>query len=280
LPKGQARARCKNCGENMVIEASGTVWAGSSAPSPSGFANSGKGSLAEHGVLTDYPALQSLPPNRVAFDEVFAANKKEGFKSRKNKVRVNIFTAVADVLDKLLQEGEQVMRVGRGTAYYPAEIFLGNGWLTMMYNHYAIVATNRRVLCINVNSRMKQRTHYLFQMLYGDIKKIKRSWLGSLAFQRIRSKQRIFTGVKGFLSRDLRDFISMILPGLGDLYLGHRTLGVLELIGSFAVWAYALAAVATGQPEGLIVAAFLLLLYNGMDGLLTYHMAKKGYMLA
>jgi hypothetical protein len=199
----------------------------------------------------------------------------------------------------------------------------------MLYNHYAIVATNQRILCINVNSRMKRRTHYLFQILYGDIKKVKRGLLGSLVFQRIKSKRRVFTSVKRFMSKDLKDFItakteqvqkgpevvleslcpscfvplhsglsvcpsckstfkepkkaslrSLLLPGLGDFYLGHRALGLLELMGSFMVWAYALACVISGQKEGLFMAAFILLFYNGMDGMLTYHMAKKGYMLA
>jgi predicted Zn finger-like uncharacterized protein len=326
LPKGRARAKCKNCGESILIEASGTVWAESSAAPSAGLAKSNAEAVAQHGVLMAYPALQSLSPNKVAFDEVFAANKKGHFKSRRNRLKVQILMAVADALDKLLNQGEQVMRVARGTAYYPAEIFLGNGWLTMMYNHYAIVATNQRVLCINVNSRMKRRTHYLFQVLYGDIKKVKRGWLGSLVFQRARSKRRVFTGVKRFMSKDLKDFImqrkeqveqepevvlenlcpscfeplqaglkvcpsckatfkepkkaslrSLLLPGLGDFYLGHRALGILELMGSVMVWFVAAVWVLTG---GLFMAAFVLLFYNGMDGMLAYHMAKKGYMLA
>jgi hypothetical protein len=329
LPKGRARARCKNCGQSMLIEASGTVWAESPAAPSAGFAERGKGSAAEHGVLLDYPALQGLSPGKVAFDEVFAPNRKGGFKSRRNRAKAKILTAVAEVLEKLLKEGERVMRVGRGTAYYPAEIILGNGWLTMMYNHYAILATNERVLCINVNSRMKRKTHYFFQILFGDIKNIKRGFLCSLVFQRIGSKRRVFTGVKRFMSKDLKDFImerkeqagkepeaalenlcpscfvplekglrlcpscratfkepkkaslrSFLLPGLGDFYLGHRVLGILELAGSFMVWAYALACVLSGQKEALFAGALVLLFYNGMDGMLTYHMAKKGYMLA
>jgi len=29
---------------------------------------------------------------------------------------------------------------------------------------------------------------------------------------------------------------SLILPGLGDFYLGHRVLGTLELFGSIIIW--------------------------------------------
>lgn len=261
--------------------------------------------------------------------EILSPDKKGRYKTRKNKLKVKILVAVSEVLDKALKDGEKVMRVAKGTAYYPAEIFFGNGWLTMMYNHYAILATDRRVLCININARVKRTTHYLFQILYEDIKKIKRGLLGSLAFLRKRSKKRVFTNVTRHSSKDLKDFImektasltetpkevfehicpscfaplkkglsscptckasfkepkkaslrSLLLPGLGDLYLGHRTLGALELAGSLLVWAYAVLLVMSGQKEGLFVALFVLFVYNGFDGMLTYFMAKKGYMLA
>ena len=329
MPKSRAKAKCKNCGETMLIEASGTVWAEPSVASPSAFADRGTASAVEHRILVDYPELQGIPQDKVAFDEVFCPNKKGGYKSRRNRLKAKILIAVSEVMAKLLKEGERVMRVGKGTAYYPAELIFGNGWLTMMYNHYAIVATNQRILCINVNSRMKRSTHYLFQILYEDVKKVKRGLMGGLVFHRMRSKRRVFTGVKRFLSKELKDFVterkqhpvkelenilenicpscyvplqrglnvcpsckaafkepkkaslrSLLLPGLGDFYLGHRALGILELTGSIVIWVYALLAVLSGQKEGLFVAAFVLLFYNGMDGMLTYHMAKKGYMLA
>jgi hypothetical protein len=69
----------------------------------------------------------------------------------------------------------------------------------------------------------------------------------------------------------------LFLPGLGDFYLGHKALGIMEVMGSVMVWLVAAVWLLTG---GLIMAAFVLLFYNGMDGMLTYHMARKGYMLA
>jgi hypothetical protein len=36
----------------------------------------------------------------------------------------------------------------------------------------------------------------------------------------------------------------------------------------------------SGDPGSLIVVCLMIFFYNGMDGLLTYHMAKKGYMAA
>jgi hypothetical protein len=72
---------------------------------------------------------------------------------------------------------------------------------------------------------------------------------------------------------------SLLLPGLGDIYLGHRLLGVLELLGSVVLWAVVIFSVWQGDQAGLIVALLILLFYNGFDGLLTRHMARKGYML-
>lgn len=64
------------------------------------------------------------------------------------------------------------------------------------------------------------------------------------------------------------------------MYLGHRVLGALEMTGSIFVWMVVISSLLAGGPENFVVAAVLLLPYNGLDGLLTYHMALKGYMLA
>jgi predicted Zn finger-like uncharacterized protein len=337
IGKAGARVRCKNCGEVMVIDPGGAVWAkrseadtGGSAHAKSPFGDAGTGVPLDHGVFMDYPELQGISPEKVAFEEILSPGKRGGYRNRKNKFKVKILMAVSEVLVKIIKEGERVMRVGKGTAYYPAELFLGNGWLTMMYNHYAILATNQRILLINVNSRMKGTTHYLFQVLYEDIRRVKRGMLfGSMVLDRIRSKRRVLTQMKRYISKELKAFIaerkehvkgepeavlesicpscfvplekgltecpyceaafktpkkatwrSLLLPGLGDFYLGHRALGVAELMGSLMVWTYALLLIYRGQKDGLWVAMVILLFYNCTDAAVTYFMAKKGYMLA
>jgi hypothetical protein len=70
---------------------------------------------------------------------------------------------------------------------------------------------------------------------------------------------------------------SLLLPGWGDIYLGHRFLGCCETFGSLLVWGFVLIMISTGQMETIAVGVFLLLVINGMDALLTLHMAKKGY---
>ena len=282
-------------------------------------------------VFLDYPQLKGLDFETFRLEEILSPNKKGTYKSRKNLFKVKILMSVHAVLAHILREGERVLRIGKGIAYYPSELFLGNGWLTMLYNHYAIVCTTQRIVLINVNHRVNRPTHYFFQVPYEDIKSIKRGWFGTgLTITRIKGKRRIFSGIKAYQSKDLKTFIeqmkksqvdtqsleecfeylcpscfvplakglqncpqcrtafkssrraslrSLFLPGLGDIYLGHRFLGVMELIGSLIVWGIILSLLLTGEENGLIVALFLLVIYNGVDGVLTYHMAKKGYAL-
>jgi hypothetical protein len=72
---------------------------------------------------------------------------------------------------------------------------------------------------------------------------------------------------------------SLILPGWGDIYLGHRALGAIELLGACFIWALVLTSLLSGLAEDLIAGVIILALFNGMDCLLTYYMAGKGYSL-
>jgi predicted Zn finger-like uncharacterized protein len=337
IAKARARARCKNCGEVVVIDPTGVVRTKRAEVAASGSQHAtsppwdmGKGIPLDQGVFMDFPEIQAISPEKVAFEEILLPNKRGGYRNRRNKFKVKILMAVSEVLDKIIKEGEKVMRIGKGTAFYPVEVIFGNGWLTMMYNQYAILATNQRILLINVNSRMKGTTHYLFQVLYQDIKRAKRGILfSSMILDRIKSKRRVFTQMKRYISKEMKGFIteqksnvngepeavleyicpscfvplekglttcpsceaafktakkatlrSLLLPGLGDFYLGHRALGALESMGSFMLWAYALLHISAGQKDGLFVAIIVLLFYNCTDAIVTYFMAKKGYMLA
>lgn len=283
-------------------------------------------------LLRDYPDLKSLSSDKFSLEEIFSANKKGEYRNRKNKFKLKILKAVHTMLEKMLKDGEKVMRIGKGTAYYPAELVFGNGWLTMYYNYYAILCTNQRILLININHRIRRPTHYLFQIRYEEIKKIKRGLLSrSLIVHRMKGKRRIFMYVKGYIVKEIRQFImdkkgsiraaeqpheplenlcpscftplakrliscphcraqfkkpkkafllSLLLPGLGDMYLGHTFLGLLELLGAVVVWAVIISLVLSGEEGALFTALFLLVFYNLLDGILAYHMGKKGYMLA
>jgi hypothetical protein len=73
---------------------------------------------------------------------------------------------------------------------------------------------------------------------------------------------------------------SLLLPGLGDWYLGHRPMAAIEMLGAFIVWAFcAMLVFGPKADEGsFILAAVLIVFSNGMDSLVTGFQAKKGQM--
>jgi hypothetical protein len=127
-----------------------------------------------------------------------ASQQRRGYKNRKNKFKIRILKALHAVLNEILKDGRKVMRVGRQTAYSPAEIFLGNGIFTMMYRCYPIVCTNKRLLFMNINARI---THPLVSSsrCYTRIqKKVKQGLLlNHLILYRMSGERCIFTSVSG-----------------------------------------------------------------------------------
>jgi predicted Zn finger-like uncharacterized protein len=346
IPGKGALATCKKCGAKIAVEPGRD---GDSIPNvqaraasaPAGYnggeqressPGSAERTASELKLVGEYPELNELAPEKFALGEIFTPNNDGTFKNRKNKFKLKILKAVHGVLSRMLEDGERVRRIAKATAYHPAEIFLGNGYLTTMYNHYAVAATDRRLLFVNITPKISEPTHYFFQMPYSGIKKLGKGLLGTnLILHRVQGGRRVFTGMKRYLAREFLEFIekrreeagapkpvgtiledlcpscfvpleknllscskcgvsfkepkkafckSLLLPGWGDIYLGHRALGSLELLGSLLAWAVMISLLLAGGPENMIVAVVILLFYNVLDGLLTLHMAKKGYMLA
>jgi len=335
VPVRKAAATCKRCGNRIVIApktADAPLPAGPAAMPEAAPRNEAQANAAHDRILVEaLPEVSGFHPARYAMSEILQPNRKGRYQTRLNKFKLKILTLVKPTLDTLLQKDERVMRIGGGTAYYPAEIFFGNGFLTMLYNRYALVATNQRLVMINTNHRMTGLRHYLFQMPYSEIKKVSRGlFRTSLNLARKKGRRRLFTSMKMAFTKELRAFIaqqltpepaaaaeakpleclcpacfaplpgysaacaacgatfksarkaalrSLLLPGWGDWYLGHRLLGGLELMGSLVVWSIVLNLFSQGGGENAGVAAVILLFYNGFDALLTRHMARKGVML-
>ena len=339
VPEGRTvNATCKRCSKKFAVQSRGEKRPPQPAPPVKQTAQGQKSQhvrtqddTANQAIIAQYPDLGALPAPHFDFIQILIQNKDGSYQSRKNRFKVKILNSVADILPNILNEGEMVVRVAKGTAHYPLEILLGNGLLTMIYNHYAMVCTSMRIIFINIDRRIKKPTHYIFQMYYDEIKKVRRgSIFGTMVFVRKKGKKRTFTGMKRALSKEIKIYVdemisadptteakiihedicpacykglakglsacttcnmdfkepkkalirSLILPGLGDLYLGHRLLGTLELFGSIVIWLVIVTTLLAGEEGGVPFAIILLVLYNGLDGLLTYHMAKKGYMLA
>lgn len=71
-------------------------------------------------------------------------------------------------------------------------------------------------------------------------------------------------------------FRSLLLPGLGDIYLKHTVLGALELIGSVILWLVFLSVLFFGDGGAITSILLLLAIATGIDYFVTKAMARKG----
>ncbi len=70
--------------------------------------------------------------------------------------------------------------------------------------------------------------------------------------------------------------LSLLLPCLGEFYLAHRGIGLLELFG-YAITLMVVMAISTsGEPNAWIVGVILLAFAHIFDAFLTNHVASKG----
>lgn len=83
----------------------------------------------------------------------------------------------------------------------------------------------------------------------------------------------------GFKSPAKAALLSLLFPGLGDLYLGHKTYAVVEILFAALIWLGFLLP-DLESPESLtvklIAAGFVFGLMHGVDALATRHIARKG----
>ncbi len=337
----KVHARCKKCGETFAINPQGKtkeqliVTLDSTTPEKPPVQEqetppATPGIPSDHPLFTAYPELLNISGDKFDLLEIISPDKKGNYKHGKNKLKVKILKAASEKAAGILADGEKVMRVASGTAYYPSELFFGNGYLTMLYNHYAILCTESRLVFININTRVTKPTHYLFQLPYNQIKNVKKGLIfGRLIFNKKQGKRRLFNSVKRYMMKEVAEFVSgklteapesqtsnllenicpscfkalpkglaacsacaaafkspqkaalrsLVLPGLGDIYLGHKLLGSFELMGALFVWLMILTVITPGVAGGWVVALMILLFVNGFDGIMTYFMGKKGYLL-
>ena len=333
LPPQKSAAKCKRCGNRIIIDppAASIQPSPVATPAPETVRQTMPVPQHDRQMMDAFPEISDYAPGHYAMSEILKPNRKGNYRTRLNKLKLKILAAVNQTLGQLIKKEAMIMRIAAGTAYYPIEILFGNGIFTMLYNRYAVVATDRRMVMVNTNHRMTKTSHYLFQMAYDEIKKVSRGlFRTSLSLTRKKGKRRIFTSMKMAFAAELSDFIkphmtsekvipsgdtvaehlcpscyaslpakldqctvcqaafktpksaalrSLLLPGWGDWYLGHRFLGGCELTGSLIVWSIVFGILAGGGAENAGIAVFILAFFNGFDALLTHHMARKGYTL-
>jgi hypothetical protein len=84
-----------------------------------------------------------------------------------------------------------------------------------------------------------------------------------------------------FKSPKTTAILSLVFPGIGDIYLGHKGFGLLQAVGGTLVWIGFLvpqAATATSAASAptLLGALFLFAFMHGLDSAVTMNTAKKG----
>ena len=73
--------------------------------------------------------------------------------------------------------------------------------------------------------------------------------------------------------------MSLVLPCLGEFYLGHPILGLLELAGYALLWLVIGLMLNDGEYESLPGVLIFLLITHVIDAVLTLHVAQKGIKL-
>jgi len=79
-----------------------------------------------------------------------------------------------------------------------------------------------------------------------------------------------------FINPIVPAIMSLIVPGVGDFYLGHRVMGVFELLGFAVVLLFAVGIVITDGLAALPIALIVVVIANAFDGAMTLHIARKG----
>jgi hypothetical protein len=86
-----------------------------------------------------------------------------------------------------------------------------------------------------------------------------------------------------FKSGSKAGWLSLAFPGLGDFYLGHRVLGVVEMLGAAAAWGIVVvptAIAATVEPgsyvELAVLGSVIFVFVHGVDSWITRRVGFKG----
>lgn len=268
---------------------------------------------------------QALP---YLYEEIFGS--ADGRAGRLARRRFRMLKGLDGLLERILDAGERVYFATWGIDYaFWEQCFLGLwAWLI---NRRAVVVTDRRVLLLQVDSRLRP-LDLAFQIEHGAVARVKRSALGPLVLglrdgrkvtltgiprrdrRRVQELVERFGGRAGASGRTGRQnlcphcgtavagrpagcphchrpfktsrkaaLLSLAFPGLGDLYLGLRSLAALEMLGAGVVWLAVFGALlAPGDHEPLtplelgMAGVMLAMVLHGPDALVTRHTARKG----
>ncbi|HSH14232.1 MAG TPA: hypothetical protein VLA15_10795 [Desulfurivibrionaceae bacterium] len=212
LPPNSA-AHCKRCGRRFLLNgaeperqlqepASEKNAVEETSPS----VDQGDGSGTDPEIILAFPELQELPPGKFLLDEIFAPGK--GHRKLDRRLAKLILATAPLLSEVVLDKDELVCRLASGIAYFPFEIPYANGLLTWPLNYYALVATNHRLIFINLDQRLSHPSRYVFQVPYGNISRVSRGFYGSsLIIHTLAGRTWDFTTVDRRLATGMEKFI-------------------------------------------------------------------------
>lgn len=257
---------------------------------------------------------------KVDFDSFFPLLTGLGVK-RQNNQRLDLLRRVAPVLVAALEADERVQWATEGTVnLWWEQMFMGIA--SALINRTAVVLTDRRLLLIHMRGKqpesfVNQVARSAIRSVGGLFSTTLTLGRGRISLSGIPGHGK--KGLKTLLTRNrsaaggvqhlcgscyavhashtevcdscktrcksptTAALRSLLLPGLGDFYLGHRALAVLEMMGAVATWLFFGLLVASSVEGGavLVMATIALVaigLGHGTDAALTLAQGKKGMM--
>lgn len=241
LPAPRSATRCKSCGRRFILARDGNIppqWqalavaseapAASPPPARTGTATaegpapheqgSGNSPVWTSAIGQAFPGLLPFLPENFLEAGIFQPDKRGRYLTKRNHHKAKLLQAVSPLLlDRILQGGEKVCHIASGIAYFPSEIPYANGLLTWPLNYYALVATTRRLLLINLDYHLTHPNRYVFQVPYGEISSVSRGFYGSSVIVMTHAGRRWdFTTVQRASAVELTEFIENLLVDRDD----------------------------------------------------------------
>ena len=181
------------------------------------------GQVSGQDLYAIFPGLRKFSPEVFDFQQIFVENREKGYGTRGNLLKFKIIRAVHETLTaNILNDGEKVLRVAKGTAYFAFEIPYANGLMTLMSNYFAIICTDQRMLFVNIDFRVDHPTRYVFQVLFEEIENMSRGvFLSSVIVQTRTGRNWNFTTVGRQHAKEIFGFVNEIKRrGPSGLYDG------------------------------------------------------------
>lgn len=261
----------------------------------------------------------SLPKDLpVDFDAIFPRLTGWGA-AKANRKRLDLLNKLAPVLRPALEPGETVQWLTQGTVNLGWEQLMMGLWANLV-NRTGMVLTNERLLLIHLSGKepamyVNQVRRSALKKSAGLFSLVIKLGSGKIILSGVSGADK--KTLKGLLGKNAgaaggKEYLcptcyvphekfvlvcnncqeqfkspfvaalrSWFFPGLGDYYLGHHGLAVMEMLGSLFIWSGAIFVIYESYLEkavvgGAIGALLTVAVINMFDAAMTHAQARKG----